>query len=83
MKQLHVILDDRQEIELTELSKYCGTSQTNLIKVLIDIGYNAARTQSILRELEPETLSDNYDLMVITDIFDRLYPPVEDLPNYR
>lgn len=82
MKDLHIKLNDREQFQLQELAGYCQTSESNIIRTLINMGFNAAKTQVYL-DHEPKTVSESYDIMLITDIFNRLYPAEESLPNYR
>lgn len=85
MKDLHIKLDTEKEIMLKELAKYANTSESEMIRTLIQIAYESAATQVILSEKYPDKLPDDIDcestylLMHITDIFDHLYPPVEEL----
>lgn len=75
MKDLHIKLSPREAHQLAELSIYTESTYSNLIRCLINIGFQAALTQST--GIKPETPQEKYDIRVITDIFERLYPADE------
>lgn len=75
MKDLHIKLNDHDKQQLKLLAEYCRTTESKLIRSLINIACKSAAFQ-INYNGGKTTNYEDYLLTNITVIFDDLYPPI-------